>query len=438
MAEPAERPRSRWLAPTAVFAALAVLVVAQILRTPHDETLEDRPSLDPRSSLPSGSRGFGETLDRLGWSVTRRTTPMREPLDSAALYVVLDGIEPVSAAETHELLEAVRRGAALLVTPGRDSPLADSLGVRASATTFGMPPAGPGGLDARPADDDAKKGDQQRDSSEWIGTIDPAIPALAASVDSGTLEELARAAREIGYVRAHLEPLDSADEDRAPFPRDTASFITGRRRDAMAPVVMGMTVGRGRVVAVADPYLFTNRMVRDGDAALVLVRAVEWLGRGRHSSVVLDLYHHARTASVGPGPVRRAMLETPLGRAALQLLFAATLVVLALGARPLAPRSRMRVERRSPFEHVGALARAYEQVRATRIASRRLLHGLRRRHPIGRDGDEEAYLAALGARYPDVVPELDTVRKALRRPVAPAEFLEVGQAIETIERKIES
>ncbi|HJR42937.1 MAG TPA: hypothetical protein VJ812_12655, partial [Gemmatimonadaceae bacterium] len=69
---------------------------------------------------------------------------------------------------------------------------------------------------------------------------------------------------------------------------------------------------------------------------------------------------------------------------------------------------------------------------------RRLLHGLRRRHPIGRDGDEEAYLAALGARYPDVVPELDTVRKALRRPVAPAEFLEVGQAIETIERKIES
>jgi hypothetical protein len=301
-----------------------------------------------------------------------------------------------------------------------------------------MRPAGPGGLDARRDEDEEERGEEGRDSSQWIGTIDPAPPALAASVDGGTLEELARAAREIGYLRTHLEPLDSADEDRIPFPRDTVSFTTARRREAIWPVVLGIAVGKGRVVAVGDPYLFTNRLVRDGDAALILVRAVEWLGPGRGGRVVFDEYHHARTSSVGPGPVRRAMLHTPLGRAALQLLFAGILVVLASGARPLTPRSRMRVERRSPFEHVGALARAYEQVRATRIASRRLLHGLRRRHPIGREGDEETYLGALAARYPEVTPEIDTVRRALRQPVDPAGFLAVGQAIETMERKIEA
>jgi hypothetical protein len=124
---------------------------------------------------------------------------------------------------------------------------------------------------------------------------------------------------------------------------------------------------------------------------------------------------------------------------ALQILLAATLVVLALGARPFTPRPRMRIERRSPFEHVGALSRAYEQIAATRVASRRLLQGMRRRHPIGRlTLSDEEYLAALSSRYPESAQHIDRVRRSLDRALEPAEFLALGEAIETIERTVHS
>ncbi len=77
-------------------------------------------------------------------------------------------------------------------------------------------------------------------------------------------------------------------------------------------------------------------------------------------------------------------------------------------------------------------------MRATRTASRRLLQGLRRRHPVGRVTSDDAYLAALAARYPDTTPEIQLVRDATRTPLEPEAFLAVGHAIEAIERKIES
>ncbi|HJU90964.1 MAG TPA: DUF4350 domain-containing protein [Gemmatimonadaceae bacterium] len=440
MAEQPERRRSRWLAPTFVFASLALLVVAQILTAPNDQALEERPSLDPRSALPNGSRGFYEVLSTLGWPMARLTAPMRAALDSTALHVVLEGKAPVTAAEVHQLLEAVRRGGRLLVTPTAGSAIADSLGMEASEITFLGEPAGPGGLrSSRLDDEDEEENDEDEAERRYIGAIDQAPPKLASSMDSSDIDELTTAAQRLRYVRAFLQPLDSSDTGRRPFPRDTVSFVTVYRRDGVVPVILGFEFGRGRVVAVADPFLFTNRSVRDGHAAVLLVRAVEWLAPSRDTRIVFDQYHHSRPTAEGAGPVRRAMLETPLGRATIQLLLAATLVVLALGARPLAPKPRLRLERRSPFEHVGALARAYEQVSATRIASRRLLHGLRRRHPIGRHtGDEESYLGALAARHPDVAAEIDTVRNALQRPLEPEQFLAVGQAIETIERKIQA
>jgi hypothetical protein len=115
---------------------------------------------------------------------------------------------------------------------------------------------------------------------------------------------------------------------------------------------------------------------------------------------------------------------------------AALALLVVLGMRALPPSPRSRIERRSPMEHVGALARAYEQVGATRTVSRRLLRGLRRRHPLGaRHGDEdEVFLDALRSRYPSLASDVELLRRAIRQSLTPEELLGVGHAIHHIER----
>jgi hypothetical protein len=87
---------------------------------------------------------------------------------------------------------------------------------------------------------------------------------------------------------------------------------------------------------------------------------------------------------------------------------------------------------------VGALARAYEQVGATRLAVRRLVHGLRRRHATGtaRALDDEAYLRSLVVRHPQLADDVNRTAAALHRNVPPADFLGVGQAIAHIDRTL--
>jgi hypothetical protein len=119
---------------------------------------------------------------------------------------------------------------------------------------------------------------------------------------------------------------------------------------------------------------------------------------------VFDEYHqgfgrHASAMRVA----RRALLRTPPGRVALQLAAAALLLLIAVAVRPIRPRPRQRIERRSPLEHVTALARAYREVRATDRATRLLVRGVRRRHG-GQPSrlDEPAWLRALAERHPVV------------------------------------
>jgi hypothetical protein len=63
---------------------------------------------------------------------------------------------------------------------------------------------------------------------------------------------------------------------------------------------------------------------------------------------------------------------------------------------------------------------------------------VRRRHAHGawrRAGDEE-FLRSLAARHPRLAPEVDRVIAATTKNITPAELVQVGRAIETIERTI--
>ena len=139
-----------------------------------------------------------------------------------------------------------------------------------------------------------------------------------------------------------------------------------------------------------------------------------------------------------PGAIRDALLHTAPGRAFLQLVVAGLILLLVYGVRPIAPVRRRSIERRSPLEHVGALARAYQQAEATRLATQRLVRGLRRRRPLGATGalDDESYLSLVSSRKPELAEDVDRVRAALAKPLPAAEWVVVGGAIDHIERTI--
>jgi hypothetical protein len=204
-----------------------------------------------------------------------------------------------------------------------------------------------------------------------------------------------------------------------------------------APVALGFAVGRGRVVALAEPAILRNQALRVGAPGVYAVRMLQWAGPAG-GRIVFDEYHQGFGPHADiPGAVSYALAHTAPGRMVMALGVAALLLLLAVGPRPIPPAPRTRFERRSPLEHVGALAHAYEQIAATRLAARRLVQGVRRRHsPGARRGADEAFLAAVAARHPALRRDVELLRAAIDRPLPPAELPAVGRAIATIERTL--
>jgi len=381
----------RWLTPRVVFTAIGVLTLLAILALPQEDFGEDFQSLTTRSYDGSGARGVFEVADRLGWRVERRETPLAAPLDSNAVYVVLAPPNPLTTAEVSALLHAVRRGAGLFVVPQNRTPLADSLRIRRS------------------------------DTPRMLVVRSRQLARDSVAFDRNRLAAWANYS--LGLPK--------------PIPADTTSFLTGLYFTRV-PIAAGFSLGRGRVVALADGRLIRNRSLRGELMGVEVMRMFGWVTPSAGAPMVFAEYHHGfGTHANVSGLIAEALLESAAGRTALQIIAAALILLLALGPRPIAPVAPKRLERRSPLEHVGALARAYEQVGATRLAAQRMVRGLRRRHPFGgasfTDGN---YLGAIKLRHPETSQDIDTLETATQQALQPSDFVSVGRAIDNIERTL--
>jgi len=108
--------------------------------------------------------------------------------------------------------------------------------------------------------------------------------------------------------------------------------------------------------------------------------------------VYFDEYHHGyRGGGSAVAGTLRFLRDRPWGHAALQWFAAALGLLLLAGRRFGAPVPPAPARRRSPLEHVEALAGAYRQGGARRTARRLLLAGLARRmgRRPPREGDGE-------------------------------------------------
>jgi hypothetical protein len=240
------------------------------------------------------------------------------------------------------------------------------------------------------------------------------------------------------------------------WPSDTTVFVSvqlsGRRQSRRrtgdttavptAPAAIGFPVGAGRVVALADADLLRNDVIRicRWGLGVSAVRELEWVSRGARPVLVFDEFHQEEPEGSGTWTVAWAFLtDTAPGHAVLQAIVAGLILLVALGIRPVVPRAPERIERRSALEHVEALARAYAQAGATKVATRRLLRGLRRRHAHGvwRAASDERFLDAVAQRHPAVTADTRTLLDAAGRSLTPAELLAVGQAVDHIDRTLE-
>jgi len=152
-------------------------------------------------------------------------------------------------------------------------------------------------------------------------------------------------------------------------------------------------LGGGHVIAWSDASPLTNHWLRDGGAGLLFAReAARALSGGR--VLEFDEYHQGYREGAGPLTALLGFLRTGPGHAALQGAVALLLLLVLSARRFGAPVPELPARRRSPLEHVSALAEAYRRAGARRTARTRLAQGLYRRLGLRLPGTREPGLPA--------------------------------------------
>ena len=306
---------------------------------------------------PSGARGYADALGRLGVEVIRhrRSVEWLDSLagDTATVVVVL---EPSRALSSDEGRVIAGLGTDLLLAGVATDPVTTCLGYRVQPREEAI----------------AVEGDAR-------------LPAVRA-------ELVRHLARTVTDSSRREDGQDVRCEVPDPVETDTLLRTTGGR-----PVAIRLAYGDGRrVTMVADSRLFRNRVLRDtpaGPFALGLVVP-------RYRRALFDELHHgyAVTGSLA-GATLDWTLTSPWGWAVWQLTAVGVLALLAAGIRFGPIRSAIVRRRRSPLEHVRALATALAAANGHDTAARLLVQGLRRR--LSRAGaparrDLDSWLDGLG------------------------------------------
>jgi hypothetical protein len=201
------------------------------------------------------------------------------------------------------------------------------------------------------------------------------------------------------------------------------------------PVVVRLSYPGGRTVTlVSDDGLFRNRALRRTQAGPLVLGLVA----GRYQRMIVDEYHQGYVVAGSLGAAALVWsTRSPWGWMVWQLIAVGVVALVASGVRFGPVRSVIERRRRSPMEHVRALATTLAAARGHDVAVRLMIQGLRRR--LSRGGrpatvDLDAWLESLGpsvrsARGREALHTLTTSR---RTPADAASVLAAGNAVETL------
>ena len=394
------RPRTELGLSVGLLLMLGMVAVALGARRDRPESSDDPPST--YLSGPAGASAFADAAGALGVAVQRyrRPTPTLPPGDTTSRDAVIAVIGPsvaLTPAEGRHL--AALRTDLLLAGPGAES------AIRCL------------GYSVR--------------SRRWRDSIRTRTPEGAEALPAPKVVAFLRA----DSARRVVDPAAAFDGRRVqcevPQPGRVDTLLETLRE---RPVVVRLSYPDGRsVTLVADDGLFRNRTLRQTVAGTFLLGLVA----GRYERMIVDEYHHGYTAAGSLGAAAIAWsTRSPWGWMVWQLVAVGLVALLAGGVRFGPARSVIERRRRSPMEHVRALATALAAARGHDVAVRLMVQGLRRRlsrggRPAGTDLD--TWLAGLAdsVRSARGREALDTLTATLRTPDA-ATVLAAGNAVETL------
>ena len=156
-------------------------------------------------------------------------------------------------------------------------------------------------------------------------------------------------------------------------------------RSAGGGLLVVVDEGKGRVMGLADPSLFSNGSLRDGDHARLALNLL--LSHRNGGELLIDEYHHGygRATSV---------LEHLFSSRALIPLLQGIFILLVLwanrGRRFGPPRPLLQEERSSSLEHVRAMAQLYQRAKVQALALKAVVGWIEEEAKnvmVHRDGD---------------------------------------------------
>jgi hypothetical protein len=347
--------------------AAGVLAVLAIGATMLGSRRARNTDTDPRRSTylagPSGASAWAEAAERLGVRVERYRRPALDPqvTDRRAVFAVIGPMQRLDAREGAHLAELP--GDLLLAGEGTDAAMS-CLGYRVSER--GSDPAAlkaPRGAEDRP---------MPRSQAELV-------PHLATTiVDSSDTYSGRRISCSVP-VPSRVDTVLRTINDRPVAIR--AEYVGGRT-----------------VTLVADDGLFRNRTLRRTAAGPIMLGLIT----PRYRRVVVDEFHQGFTTSGTSlaGATLAWSARSPWGWIVWQLVAVGVVALVASGIRFGPARHVIPRRRRSPLEHVRALATALAAARGHETAVRLMAQGLRRRlSRAGRGGpaDLDRWLAGLAS-----------------------------------------
>lgn len=270
-------------------------------------------------------------------------------------------------------------------------------------------------LDWRAADSVRVSPSDAEPRGDW-----PLVAGLLARRTESTVTDTSR--RADGVVTECTVPAFSAAE--------TLLVGPGRRASALR---LTRAADQREITLLSDVGLLRNRALRETDAGVFALG----LFAGRYGRAIFAESEHGFAAG---GSLAGATIEwsrrSPLGWAAWQLALIGLLILLAGAVRFGPVRSVIVRRRRSPLEHVRALATALSAARGHDVAIAAMVRGLRRRlNPAARArGEIGPWLAQLGAnvRSPRARAAVQSLEQLTRPGPRAASVLQAANAVEDL------
>jgi hypothetical protein len=332
---------------TALVLLIVLLAVLAGSRRRQDVGWDPRPSTYVQS--PMGASALWEVLRELRIPVRRRLEPLADAGPIHGPLALLSPTESPSPGEVHSLADWVRKGGTLVYAARRGDVTVDSLGLRLRSLVSA--------------------------DSGYTELTSAGRPATASAIP------LTQGVEVVDGFRRGFDPASA---------RRTHATVLAAAGNV--PVVVDFRLGKGRVIAWADAAPLVNRSLKGSRAALLFARTAADAADGK--ALWFDEYHHGFGGGGGTlDGTLRFLARQGAGHATLQVAVALLGLLLLFGRRFGAPLLPPPPRRRSPLEHVDALAGAYRQAGARTTARRLLLAGLARRLgrrvPPGAQGEGE-------------------------------------------------